>query len=230
MEKRVDFVQLFYHLERRELEHAKALVTSHNVQDRDARGYDVLCYVCEYGSDDPDLLRHFMKLGVSPIHEQTIGKRSQSVHSAAATNKPKMLRVLLDEAQTRNHLGSSESIFSPLDFAIGLSCGIKQQYRETKLVCAKMLLDAGARTTDMPEWVYAYLVRRACARAATKAFLQVAKRGSRVLIDTCNGKDVLRLVARYVWSMRDDARWDKTVAKLQKKLYWRRQELKCDDQ
>lgn len=195
-------------LENGDINGARHLFAYPSATLKGVQGHGVLTHVCEFGPDDPDLLRHFIEMGAT-LELDSSHIRGGPIHSAAATNKPKMLRMLLD-------LGTPANLFSyrytPLDNTFGFNSGELANafafkllicYEESRM-CAKILLDAGAQLSeckrDVPQWVHEYVSTRKKTRAASIAILGLLVCKSSVI--SCVGRDILRVLARCVWSMR----------------------------
>lgn len=194
----------------RNIEEAKRLLALHP-DPKGAHRHGVLTHVCEFGPDDPDLLHHFIKLGAT-LELDSVGIRGGPIHSATATNKPKILHTLL-ELGTPVNLGSYR--YTPLDNAFGFKFGEEANangytvgaiYKESRL-CAKILLDAGAQPSEckrnVPQWIYDYVSTREKTRASAIAVLGLLLcRSSVISGGKYIGRDVLCVVARCVWSLR----------------------------
>lgn len=188
-EQHLDFVEFIDCLSSDKVAKAITMVTTRNMHSRYLnRG--VVSVFCENGPDDPELLRHFVGLSAVDV----LG--ANSLHWAASSNKPRVLRALIDMGGNVN-LQNTHDGSSPLEW--------------TSVVhyeCAKVLLDAGAKCkmNCMSSWEWKkFLSHREKARIATIAILCLPR--CQQLLS--KSKDVLRIVARCVWSTRGHREWIK---------------------
>lgn len=167
----------------------KSSINHENVNHSDEeymRG-SVLWHLCYFGPDDPELLRYFVGLGVHiPI---------DTIHAAAKYDRPKLVRELINLGSDVNAL-ETHSSQTPLEKAL--------VYRASDT--PRVLLDAGAQWKEFlarnsdTNWS-AWLAAREQFRTCSLAVLGLQRCGSRV-IGCRNGVDVLRIVARCIWSLR----------------------------
>lgn len=170
---------------------AKSLVTNENIHARDEDGDGVVACCCWFGPDEPELLHVLVEMGATL-------KEKNAMHYAASKGKPNLLRVLLlngTNVDILNGIGQT-----PLNRAV----------ENRNVECVHMLLDAGANVKltknmfsyDGKIWMWISRIQRARekARIASIVIVGLSRCGCGVL-GLC-GRDVLRIVARCVWSTR----------------------------
>lgn len=187
----LDFDLLDKYLRTNNVAEAKRLVTRENVHQRDDDDGGVVWHLCNQGPDDPELLYHFVAMGASLEMSTDENVRSPQ-DPAAAYKKPKILRALLDLGVPPNVKAFGHTPF-------------ERALENNNFVCACVLLDAGATATirfgtQIGRRLHGFITNRNKARDASIAILSLLKCRSHII--TGNGKDVLRIVARCVWSQR----------------------------
>lgn len=212
--KRVmDFDEFIDCLSRGEVAKAAKMVTTRNVNCRSHLNFGVVLLLCRFGPDDPELLRHFAYLGASL---EMVKRSSTSLHWATTHNKPKLVRALLDlgaNVNTRNSWGLSAL----------------QWCRQDDQTCSILLLDAGAEIPFCPAMhkYQCFMTTREKARSASIAILCLHRLFSKSMTTRKKArsasvailhrrhqqlfsktKDVLRVVARCVWSTRGLNCWE----------------------
>lgn len=196
MNRVIDFESLIFCNHKEWSNVAKSIITKDNIFDRDSHGDCVLVYLCWLGPDDPDLLYHFLHLaGEFPFNK--IGYFSPA-QMAARENKPKLLRALLDVNIEYINYTSSWHGATPFQY-----CYLTDQ--DTRgFECVRVLVDAGAKLPD-PDGIgpilQIFITKRIETRSAAIAILCLKCCRSSVLSGG-NGGDVLRVIARCVWSTR----------------------------
>lgn len=185
-------------LERGDEVQAWSLISPQNVKCVDHMGHGVLSYVCCFTeNDDPTIIHHCIGKGAS-IDTDSHGKRLSLLHITAQKGKNKMLRALLDFGVLDVN-GHDRDGRTPL----------YHTFRRGDTKCARVLLDAGARSTFVKEWQTTFFIEsrgqefviaREMARLAAVTVMGVARCKSIVL--SGNGKNVLWLIARCVWETR----------------------------
>lgn len=197
MSKGIDFTRLMCSFEDRNIVQALSCVTHENVMNLDPQGDCVLVYLCWVGPDDPDLLRHFIKLGAS----LSASKGFTPFQMAARENKPKLLRALLDYSDAANYMNlrTTHHYTSPIEFCCN---------GQDKIECAKILIDAGAKLPKQKHIgvvldvvLQNFIETRRTTRSAAIMILGLKRCRSSVL-GGGNGGDILRVIARCVWSTR----------------------------
>lgn len=183
-----------------DIDAAKQLVTCLNVNDR-APHIDVIDCICSDGPDNPALLRYFMDLGYVFKHESLLFS-SSPLYVAATHCKPNLLRALIDMRKPEQFV---------LDAALGFALLDDDRYHKNRL-CACILVDAGARRDETKwryllssDWVYDFATARKNARTASLIVLSIKRLHSGII--GINANDVLRIIARCIWSTRGHKRW-----------------------
>lgn len=168
-------VPLFQLLRNRDIDGIKRLIVN------TSNAFDLLEVVCQQGHDDDfSLIGYFLAMGAC--------RMNNALHSAASYDKPKMLRALLDAGINVNRLGRSGK--TAFHFAMVWNC------RQ----CIKVLIDAGATPpVDAEEWITEYIDERSTMRSS--CIVMMALNRCRSAYSGAN-KDVLRMIARCVWSAR----------------------------
>lgn len=188
------FHQLIQHFRWKTIDDVKQLVTSENVMFRDYMGDGVLSYICMYYKvDDGDVIRYFVQQGAT-LELDSHKRRWSPLHKAACRGRGKMTRALID---------------------LGIPVDIHTEYNQTPLMrtyfydsnfeSAKVLIDAGANLSvfndELAGWVKEFVATREQTRAAAVIVLALQRCRSAV-VGCGNGRDVLKMVARCVWSTR----------------------------
>lgn len=185
---KIDFMKLIRYFEDNNIEEALRIVTRENILSRDRSGDGVLVYLCRKGPDDPSLVRHFVGLGAET---SALGIGWSPLQIAANYHKPKLLRALLDvnikDVNVVTQFRSAQILyFSP------------KQHCE----CIRILVDAGSEIPAyLNVFLHEFVTKRNETRTAAIMILGLKRCRSRV-IGKSNGGDVLRLIARAVWSTR----------------------------
>jgi hypothetical protein len=182
MNEGLDFDKFGQALSTKQYDVAKRMVTPANAKTR-----GVISYVCAHlTEDDPELLQYFIQMGATLEFDNVL-------HLAAANNKPRILRALLDAGLDADKLNCSE------ETALNLSL-FYENYQ-----CARILIDAGADVSMVnPDlyfkkiWANEFNLARYRARAASVAVLCVPHASRTVRAR----RDVFRIIARCVWSTR----------------------------
>lgn len=188
---------LIEYLRKRDIDGVKQLITHENVNDNWYHKENAIWIVCLYGCDreDASLLRYFLE---KYPHAST----RRLLHLAAYNDKPNMIRELIQlgvNIDERNCAGHT-----------ALHSAVCPRHRSQQ--CARLLLDAGAAydphssfcdycrpdTLHFPNWLTEFVETRNATRKAATVVLGLyrccRRRGT--------NKDVLRIVARCVWSTR----------------------------
>lgn len=204
---KMDFVTLMDSLEAKDNgEKAKKLVTTSNAAARNAMGYGIITFLCAYGPDDPELLRHFFELGAT-LELDNNGKRGSPLHYAVHRNKPNLVRTLLQMGVPINITDGYGMI--PFSYAFRNGC----TDTPGNGLCAKILADTGlvsvveGNTMVMgfgKKWSEGFMEARDRARTVSVIILGLIKSGNNIF---GNGKDVLRVIARCTWSSRGQNEW-----------------------
>lgn len=144
-----------------------------------------------YGPDNVAFLEYLLNLGARSCH---------MIAWAVEKNKPKILRAMLRRKFSPD--GDDECGNSAINLAHLF--GNKE--------CAKLLLDAGAKLTKVmcarAGWMQNYVAALKKARAAATIILGLhSYTRSRVIKETHNGNDVLKLIARCVLETRGHDGW-----------------------
>lgn len=197
----LDFWLLRHGLCGGDAEAAKLIVTSENADKRDEHGRGVIWHLMYNGPDNPDLLHDFLQKGAT-LHAPSVDDTSYPpLHQAAKYKRKKMLLALLDGGYPvdYDHCG-----LTPLDVVLSGSI-----YFSKKIV--KILLDAGAKIYNPVyrcedgdrniAWAKRYQHHREQTRMSAIIVLGLVMKKSRI-VGRCNGRDVLRMIARCVWSTR----------------------------
>lgn len=164
----------------------KNLITKENVTTVFG-GHCVLTYVCWYGPDDPDILLYCVGLGASV--QRHVGNKAP-IHFAAQSGKCKLVRTLIDLGVSVNQETQTGS--TVLDFTL---------LRSNR--CTELVLDAGGVQTsvvNLPQWAKNFINQRKQHR--TNALILIGLKQCRSKTIGFNGKDVMRVIARCIWSMR----------------------------
>lgn len=156
------------------------------------RGHCVATIFCSYAKDDLVLLSQLVSLGVSFMFQVSKNRWNAPIHFAAKNNKVKIVRALIDMDKVNVNMGNGGN-YTPLRFALN------------NANVAKILLDAGAHyDKNAPQWVRDFMLRREKTRLVCIVVLgQLLCRGS-IVLQSGNGRDVLRMVARCIWSTRGE--------------------------
>lgn len=195
MEEGFDFDAFSSHLYERNVDDAKLMIAN-NTDVSDVHGDGLVWYICAYGPNDPDLLKFCVEEhGSESLRIGTITKFGSPIHQAARWRKPKLVRTLLDFGVPVDHADSRSG--TPL------RCAMLNYDNES----IKILLDAGAQLSHIaddvvPYWVHVFLLHRTNARNTVYSLLCVAK------ILGGEEKDVMRIIARCVWSTRYEECWE----------------------
>lgn len=169
---------------------AKALITFENAT-AEQLAVNFVWLLCKYGDDDPDMLVYLVDKGCPFILKKQGDHTCLSI--AAKKGKHKIVKKLLDlgvDANEKNHYGCTS-----------LQC-IEKNNEGTRL-CAMHLLDAGAAAapnTIIAQWISDLANQRKATHTLVILLLGLQKCCSTVLAH--NGKDVLRMIARVIWSHR----------------------------
>lgn len=187
----LDFGEFRSFLRNGDIDAAKRLLTPATAQARDRDGRGVLWYLCSFGSDDADLLYHFLELGAT-LELDNSRKRPSPLHAAAWRGNFRQLHTLLDLGIPANIFDGNRN--TPLHYSLG------------RKKCSRLLLDRGAKLSllkkdlNIPDWAIDFVLKREKTRKTSVAILGLLKCNSEVTRK--NGKDVLCMVAKCVWSSR----------------------------
>lgn len=201
----VDFDAFVELLEKNDIVGAKAMIDTGNVLSTDRKGDGIVAILCWDGPDDPELLRHFVALGAPlEIQKNMRSFRISSLHYAAAQNKPKLIRSLLDIAGA-----DCVNVLDPYG-----RTPLRQSFNSAFVECGKVLIDAGADlfivgSMYRREWVSEFVASREEARSASVVVLGLLRCSGAHKSLCGNGKDVIRIVARCIWSTRGHNGWKK---------------------
>lgn len=194
----MDFHALRNLLDDNNVEALKQLVTTTNTNEKDEDNEGIIMRLCRcFEYDDPDLLHLFIARGASL---DAYGFYSP-LHIATHNDKPMLVRALLDVGLFVLLNTHDYDKDTPLDCALRL-----QQSKR----CARELVDAGAKPNNCTklflasEWLQTFIAKRENARTAAIIFLGLLRCNSGVLRSSKNGRDVLLIVARCIWSKRGE--------------------------
>lgn len=196
----IDFFQFRTLCRELNFDEAKRLVTPSNILSRDAQNSGIVYNVCLY-LDDPDFLRYVLQLG-APLEVEESPQHYLPIHHVASANKSRMLRVLLDFGTPVDARGGCYN-HTALHIALIVDRRVTHQ-RET----SKMLLDAGAKLAfcfkeNVPDWAHAFVANREQTRCGCIIVMGLRISRSNTLgHSSIVNKDVLRIVARCLWSTR----------------------------
>lgn len=201
----MDFHHFSLLLKQGRFEEAIECVTTENANDSQySTGRGALELFVLYGPDGPNgvaMLHRLLSKGVKLNHVAPL-------YYAATRKKVGLVRALLD---LRAPIGCDA-----IDWAVfrtGFGTGFEEDRRNLSHICAKMLIDAGAKCTVRIPFYESRLLARKAAIAILS--LQTQKLGG-------GAKDVLRIIGRCVWGTRGHNGWDM----LQLQLYQPRKKPK----
>ena len=173
--------------------------TTANANICSARGFTPLHAVCENNlTDSAVLVCHLLDCGADINAHDRDGW--SALHSAAWTRNLNCLRVLLRRGASMEP--------KDLNGLTPLAMTLDRGYRE----CATLLLDWGAQLSlvgvdvEVPEWARTYVGGRERARMAAVVLLG-SRRKHRSPVLASNAMDVIRLIAKVLWSTRGDEAW-----------------------
>lgn len=181
---------------------ATKLVTPLNTHEvSDDRGYGILYWFCSYAPDTQEsvnALHEILEIGcpVFSGHDWSI------LHVAVYHDKPIIARALLDLGNVEVQIDKVDQHGNtPLYLAL-----TNEKWRS-----AKLLLDAGANLESVGTCRHAivaceFVAARLKARTASVAMLGLKHCQCQTTIG-CNGKDVLRVIARCIWESRGHDEW-----------------------
>lgn len=193
----MDFALFCKRLDNLQIDDAKQQVTVRNANILDGRGFGILWYVCAHGPDDPALFQYFVGLVGSLFGGCGDDVATTPLHKAANAGKPKILRAILDLNIICVDAKTNYNQRTPLYWAV----------INYKFDCARLLIDAGASPHHLPlqsECVMKFVAARHDARLVSIIVLALQRCAARSFTQSGNGKDVLRMVARCVWSTRGE--------------------------
>lgn len=184
----MDFGLLIRVLVNKNVEDVKQYITPVNVHDVDEEGDEVAWYIFNYGPDDPSLVSYLVECGYH-------ANENKMVLRAIRSNKPKILRALLDDYSV-----SPKNDW--LETAI--------LYHNTHII--RVLIDAGVSVTvpvtshswsiQYPEFINRFITKRNHTRTISVIVIGLKTLCARSDALQGNGKDVLVMIARCIWSTR----------------------------
>lgn len=203
---RIDFVLLQKSLKANNVAEVKRHVTRHNVNDVDEDGVSAVGYVCmpdAIGDDTADLIKYFVHLGMQRNNIENVTRTYWCpIHRAASNGKKEIVRALVQSGVSVDFIDAGRT---PL-------CHLFAE-RHSNTLSRKMiifLLDLGADPLlarfvqdpiTLPQYAYDFIQHRGETRLATIIVLGL-RRTSKSVLESGNGKDVLCLIARCLWSLR----------------------------
>lgn len=187
----IDFGLLEDLFKRHNIKEIKRIVNCHNVNDVNHSGAGVALYACKYGHDDPEALLYFASIGI----QQTLLENASfgfwaPIHRAAIDDKMHLVRSLVRLGVPINLYDSSRT---PLD-------AMFEQVIKYNVKSCIELVDMGAKTYFPHEWIHDFTKQRQRTRHASIIVLGLQRCFPNTLQG--NGKDVLRMIARCLWSLR----------------------------
>lgn len=194
-----DWFHFTKHLKEKNIEAAKQLITPENIHSKTA--ILALERVCSDGPDDPLLVKHFFDMGL--IVPQSRFRGPKFLDLAVTNDFHRSLHVLLDHLpinEKDNNFDEEDGNFdTPLEIVFS---------KNNCAYCLRVLMDAGAKPTrymmkEQP-WIKQFVYSRTLARECALALLCVPRMRGKVNVT----RDVMRIVARCVWSTRCGDVWD----------------------
>lgn len=181
-------------LQTRKYEKAKALV-SNNIKciTHERHQVNFMWMACRLSATDcPDLVTHLVSLDAPLLLKVQGGHTCLSI--AAILGKHRMVRKLLDFGVDPDTISGNDR--TTLDEMIN-----RDRTKPGLQRCVMHVIDAGAKKFDRTEnWVLKLRDHRLGMRTCVITLLGLQRCGSSVLGH--NGRDVLRLIGRVVWSNR----------------------------
>lgn len=193
----IDFELLPKAFQSNDIEAIKRIVTCRNVNDVDKNFAGVVHYACLFGTDDPSALFYFASIG---IHKGLLENQNEGffapLHRCAMHGKFQLVKALVQLGVSVNLRDSGKT---PLDCLLSLQVG------ETKM--CMQLLDMGATSSflvdDDDNLLCAFVHHREATRQASIIVLGLHRCCCPETLQH-NGKDVLSMIARCLWSMRGE--------------------------
>lgn len=186
-----DWNNFKYRIQQKDFDGAKGMLPA-DMTIRDLFGYGIVDYICHWtkNNDGCNLLRHV--LGATFDVEKCCG------YHAIVEKSDRNLEELL------NFGHPIEGTFLTIDNTISLleiAIIVGQTY------CARLLIDRGAQLKNVNtnyhfEWAVFFVSSREKTRGGALAILGLLLCRSRSIVSSGNGKDVLRMISRCVWSTR----------------------------
>lgn len=193
MEGFFDFDEVLEHFHNNDIDAIKQMIVAENVNFHDD-GDNILTFMCMFGPDDVALFRHFVALGAQPQQDEM---GSLTLLAAATNGKPRILRELLDTDENASGFTRMPELLTCL---LDSRCFIVDDNVIPFNECDRIMVDAGAQPdAKTPLWLREFATYREAARSASIVILGLLQRCGSL---SGNGKDVLRIIARCVWSTR----------------------------
>lgn len=185
-----------------DLKRLQQIVSSENVNaPSDVFGYSILRYAITRCS--AEIIEWLLRIGADPSTAlRANGWNSYHVHVAITEHKD-ILQLLLKYNKAGLH-DTTKYGSSALDLAIDWN----------KPGIASILMDHGVKcyTNKSVEWFRTLRHQREKCRDTSYAILQLKKRNAQKLQG--NSRDVLRLLAKYVWNTRIDKKWNEKIKRV----------------
>lgn len=202
----IDFMYLEKALSEDDVEGVKRHVTRHNVNNVNTSEVGVVSYVCSYGVDDRDeLIMYFVELGISHhLLENITSYFWGTMHRAAIRSKTNIMKALINLGVPVDSNGKNKKS-TPLFHAL-----LSHMYPNTneKKKTVIFLLDHGANPDLieekelLPQYARDFINHRQTTRHASIIILGLHRcYNGRKNVLQHNGKDVLSMIARCLWSL-----------------------------
>lgn len=155
-------------------------------------GSGIFRWICSEGPDDPEIISYFIGLDVNLMDESGW----HAIHYAALFGKPNLVLYLLNNVPECAKLTASVVGRSVLDI-----CLYKQM-----ICCFAVLIDRGVTIHGyhVSDWATDFLKQLQEARhfARRRAVIVCGLLRCRACVMRGNGVDILRMIARCIWSYR----------------------------
>jgi hypothetical protein len=188
-----------------DLQRLRVALTADNVNDVSRDGWTALHWACYYGQ--LDCIKYCIEMGANVDARTVYG--STSLHIASSDGSVNVATVLLDAGamvDARNNFGSTP-----------LYCDLQSLF-PNHVAVAQLLVDRGAKVSNVildkfvqaiPDWITAFIESRSNCRIVAIAIIGIHKYHRTTV--TCNNDiNVLRLIAKHIWSMRMDDVWSRS--------------------
>lgn len=192
----IDFELLEQLFTSNDIETIKKVITRNNVNDTDGQFGSVVHYACKYGPDDPRALYYFASIGIrGDLMENANQSFWAPIHRAAMHGQFQLVKALVQLGVSVNLLDCGRT---PLD-----SMMVMEKLHNADMKMCMYLLDIGATSSHPIDdcKLVVFVSNREATRNASIIVLGLHRcRCTKALKG--NGKDVLLMIARCLWSIR----------------------------
>jgi hypothetical protein len=186
------------------LQQLRVALTVGNVNDVDANGLTALHYAAWYGHDD--CVKFCIEMGANVNARVNVRNNDgwTPLHVASLKGRVNVVRMLLDAGALVD--ATNKHGVTPLDRAVRYECVNVMQLlvdRGAKVSNVKL---AAVRVLAIPDWVTTFIESRSKCRYASITIIGIHKY-HRTTVTGNNDINVLRLIAKHIWSTRMDDVW-----------------------